>query len=39
MRSSRLLLTGAAIGTILGTGRADLNDTHVFNSQWPPRGR
>ena len=39
MRSSRLLLTGAAIGTILGTGRADLNDTHVFNSQWPPHAR
>jgi hypothetical protein len=35
MRISRLLLSGAAIGTIVGTGRADLNRTHVFN----PTGR
>jgi hypothetical protein len=30
MRISRLILSGAAIGTIVGTGRADLNSTHVF---------
>jgi hypothetical protein len=27
MRISRLILSGAAIGTIIGTGRADLNAT------------
>ena len=36
MRISRLILSGAAIGTIIGTGRADLNATHVFNR--PGRG-
>ncbi len=36
MRISRVVLTGAAVGTILGTGRADLNRTHVFNPNWPP---
>ena len=30
MRISRLILSGAAIGTIIGTGRADLNSTHVL---------
>ena len=39
MRLSRLVLTSAAIGTILGTARADLNRTHVFNSGWPPHAR
>ena len=39
MRISRLLLSGAAIGTIVGTARADLNRTHVFNSNWPPHAR
>jgi hypothetical protein len=39
VRISRLLLTGAAVGTIVGTGRADLNDTHVFNPEWMPHAR
>jgi hypothetical protein len=39
MRISRVVLTAAAAGTIVGTGRADLNRTHVFNPNWAPHAR
>jgi uncharacterized protein DUF6640 len=39
MRLSRLILTGAAVGTIVGTGRADINSTHILNDEWTPHAR
>ncbi len=39
MRISRLILSGAAVGTIVGTGRADINRTHMFNPAWPAHAR
>ncbi|HEY3951798.1 MAG TPA: DUF6640 family protein [Streptosporangiaceae bacterium] len=39
MRISRLILTGAAVGTIVGTGRADINSTHILNDEWTPHAR
>ena len=39
MKISRLVLSGACVGTIIGTGLADLNRTHVFNREWPPHAR
>lgn len=38
-RAARLLLTFAAIGTLVGPVGADLNQSHVFNPEWPPHAR
>jgi hypothetical protein len=39
MRISRLILTGAAVGTIVGTGQADISSTHILNGKWTPHAR
>lgn len=39
MRISRLILTGAAVGTIVGTGQADISTTHILNDNWTPHAR
>jgi hypothetical protein len=39
MRISRLILTGAAVGTIVGTGQADISSTHILNDEWTPHAR
>ena len=39
MRISRLILTGAAVGTIVGTGQADISSTHILNDKWTPHAR
>jgi Family of unknown function (DUF6640) len=39
VRLSRLILSGNAVGTIVGTARADLNRTHLFNPEWRPHAR
>lgn len=39
MRISRLILSGAAVGTIVGTGQADISSTHILNDTWTPHAR
>lgn len=39
MRISRLILTGAAVGTIVGTAQADISSTHILNDKWTPHAR
>jgi hypothetical protein len=36
---SALILSGAAVGTITGTARANINRTHMFNPSWPAHAR
>lgn len=39
MTAGRLLITVAAIATLVGPVGADLNPSHVFNPEWPPHAR
>ncbi|KAK3936605.1 hypothetical protein QBC46DRAFT_25558 [Diplogelasinospora grovesii] len=35
----KLLLTLDAIGLLLGAPLADYNETHIFNTRWPPHAK
>jgi hypothetical protein len=39
LTAGRVLLTVAALSTLIGPVGADLNGTHVFNEAWPPHAR
>lgn len=39
MVAGRLIITFAAIATLVGPIGADLNPSHVFNPEWPPHAR
>jgi Family of unknown function (DUF6640) len=36
---SRVVLSGAAVGTMVSTACADINRTHMFNPAWPRHAR